>query len=90
MHVVKDDNSETGFRGLPPGSCFHSSAVVTCDPGTDRYEKIAGWAELLRMNHITKEDAREHGDAIIDILRFHQEQVVRCHVSFGTDGNFTC
>uniref|UniRef100_A0A7S0M8Q2 Non-specific serine/threonine protein kinase n=1 Tax=Cryptomonas curvata TaxID=233186 RepID=A0A7S0M8Q2_9CRYP len=51
VHVVKDDNSETGFRGLPPG-----------------------WAELLRMNHITKEDAKEHGDAIIDILRFHQEQ----------------
>jgi hypothetical protein len=34
------------------------------------------------MNHITKEDAKEHGDAIIDILRFHQEQVGRCHTFF--------
>ena len=53
MHVTKDPNSDTGFRGLPPG-----------------------WADLLKMNKITKEDADEHGDAIIDILRFHQEQVL--------------
>jgi hypothetical protein len=51
--VTKDPNSDTGFRGLPPG-----------------------WADLLKMNKITKEDADEHGDAIIDILRFHQEQVL--------------
>ena len=43
---------------------------------------MTGWGELLRMNHITKEDAKEHGDAIIDILRFHQEQVVRGFDSF--------
>jgi hypothetical protein len=52
VHVVKDPNSETGFKGLPPG-----------------------WADLLKTNKITKEDVKEHGDAIIDILRFHQEQV---------------
>jgi hypothetical protein len=34
-----------------------------------------GWAEQLKTAKFTKEEITDDGDAILDVLRFHMEQV---------------